>query len=356
MQLNYGFVRFIILVVLLSLLAGLAAGGCTPVTVPVVQPGSEDGPLNGGDPDGGEAEPPEIDLEIVRPNEIGMIPILMYHDIGAEEKEWVRMADNFRRDLQRLYDDGYRLLNLNDLLQNNIGTPAGYTPAVLTFDDSTAGQLRYVEQPDGTKIIDPDCAVGILLDFAEKHPDFSLAGTFYIYYPLPFRQKGTVETKLRELVRLGFEIGNHTNGHENLAKIPPERIQEELARMAETTAQIVPGYRVNTLALPYGGNPKSEWRGLLAAGEFEGMEYANDAVLQVGANPAQGPNHMKFDPLRLPRIRGSQAELDRWLDYLTEHPEKRFVSDGDPATVTVPAAVVANVRMESLGGKTLRQY
>ena len=39
---------------------------------------------------------------------------------------------------------------------------------VLTFDDSSIGQFRYLE--DGT--IDPDSAMGILLDFAEAHPDF----------------------------------------------------------------------------------------------------------------------------------------------------------------------------------------
>jgi len=353
MRCNFSVERYIIFAVVLCL---LAAGGCSPGTVPAVQPDGEEMPVDGDGPDGGTIEPPELDLEQVRPNEIGLIPILMYHDIGPEEKEWVRTADNFRQDLQRLYDNGYRPLNLNDLLRNNITTPAGCTPVIFTFDDGTAGQLRYLEQPDGTYAIDPECAVGIMLDFAAEHPDFGIAGTFYIYYPLPFRQQGMVEEKLQELVQLGFEIGNHTNRHENLANLPPERIREELARMAGTTAQLVPDYQVNTLALPYGGNPKSEWRGLLGAGEYDGIEYVNDAVLLVGSNPAYGPNHVKYDPMRLPRIRGSQTELDRWLVYLSEHSEKRFVSDGDPAIVTAPATAAADVRMESLGEKTLRQY
>jgi hypothetical protein len=355
MRCGFGLTRSIMLLVILVLLTGLAFG-CSPGSVPAGTPGGGD--ETGGDTDGGEgpAAPPEIDLAIVKPNEIGMIPILMYHEIGKEEKDWERTAANFRRDLQRLYDEGYRLLSLNDLLQNNITTPAGCTPVVLTFDDGTAGQMRYFVQPDGPPVLDPDCAVGILLDLAAEQPDFGLAGTFYIYYPRPFRQKETMEMKLRELVRLGFEIGNHTNGHENLAKVPPERIREELAKMAGTTAEIVPGYRVKTLALPYGGNPRSEWRELLAAGEYGGAEYQNDAVLLVGANPAPGPNHKQFDPLRLPRIQATQKELDHWLEYLAAHPEKRYISDGDPAIVTVPAAAADAVRLESLDEKTLRQY
>ena len=54
--------------------------------------------------------------------------------------------------------------------------PAGKTPVVLTFDDSTQFQFSY----DARGNIKPDTAVGILLEFQREHPGFPLAGTFYV--------------------------------------------------------------------------------------------------------------------------------------------------------------------------------
>jgi len=50
---------------------------------------------------------------------------------------------------------------------------------VLTFDDSSPGQFRYLAQ-NGSTSVDPDCAVGILEAFARRHPDFGLAATFFV--------------------------------------------------------------------------------------------------------------------------------------------------------------------------------
>ena len=135
------------------------------------------------DPGGNEdpaPEPEEIDYEALGVNELGQVMVLM-HQIGEEEAEWVRTPENFRKDLETLYAAGYRLIALNDLLDGNITVPAGTTPVVLTFDDGTIGHFRYIEQ-DGQTVIDPDCAVGILEQFAAEHPDFGQAATFFIMY------------------------------------------------------------------------------------------------------------------------------------------------------------------------------
>jgi hypothetical protein len=44
-----------------------------------------------------------------------------------------------------------------------------------------------------------------------------------------------------------------------------------------------------------------------------------------------------FDPVRLPRIQAIESELQHWLTYFDRHARERFVSDGDPSVVTVPA-------------------
>jgi len=42
--------------------------------------------------------------------------------------------------------------------------------------------------------------------------------------------------------------------------------------------------------------------------------------------------------VRLPRIQATERELAYWLNYFDKHPGERFVSDGDPNSVTVPTA------------------
>ena len=128
--------------------------------------------LSGGSRLLGAAEP-------LAPNELGRFMILEYHKIDYPEARWTRTPENFRRDLQRLWERGYRTVLLGDLLERKIALPSGTTPIVLTFDDSSPGQFRYIEKA-GQWVIDPDCGVGILEGFAREYPPFGHAATFYV--------------------------------------------------------------------------------------------------------------------------------------------------------------------------------
>jgi len=86
------------------------------------------------------------------PNELGRIMILEYHKIDYPEAQWTRTPENFRRDLETLYAKGYRVINMGDLLDRRITLPAGTTPVVLTFDDSSPGQFRYLEKNGSVEI------------------------------------------------------------------------------------------------------------------------------------------------------------------------------------------------------------
>ena len=303
-----------------------------------------------------EANQEEIDLVKIKPNELGRIMILMYHQISPKEGEWSRTPENFRRDLQRLYDNGYRLISLKDYLNNNIDVPAGFTPVILTFDDSPANQFKYIEE-NGELVIDPNCAVGIITEFAKSHPDFGTAATFYINFPASaFGQKGYTARKLVQLAEFNMDIGNHTYSHAYLNRIDSEAATKELALHVREVQKILPGYSVDSLALPFGLWPKD--KSIAIAGEFEGTTYNHKAILLVGAHPAPSPVSNKFNPLALPRVRGSQEELDKWFKYFEQRPEDRYISDGDPDTITVreDLAEYANLNKNSLQGKVLRTY
>lgn len=261
------------------------------------------------------------------PNPMGSIPILEYHKIDTPEARWTRTPENFRKDLQTFYDKGYRLIRLQDFLENKIRVERGRTPLILTFDDSSPGQLRFLPDGKGGYRVDPDCAVGILESFYARHPDFGMAATFFV---LPaadppnrlFNQPEYTGEKLRYLVAKGFEIGNHTLWHANLAKMRDQGVQRQIALALREIRKAVPGYVPKALALPLGIYPNN--RDLLLSGQFEGTTYQHAGVLMVSGGPAEPPNHPSFDPIRIPRIQAIESELRYWQNYLDKNPSKRY--------------------------------
>jgi peptidoglycan/xylan/chitin deacetylase (PgdA/CDA1 family) len=284
----------------------------------------------------------------LNPNELGRVMILEYHKIDYPEERWTRTPENFRHDLETLYAKGYRLINLGDLLDRKIKIPAGTTPVVLTFDDSSPGQFRYIEA-NGSVQIDPKSAIGILETFIAEKPDFGRGGTFYV---LPgaskpnrlFNQPEYEAKKLLFLVSHGYEIGNHTLWHANLGKYPEATVRAQVAEAQVWIQRHVPDYRTRTLALPHGVYPPDvNW---VLNGTAKGTTYSHDAVLMVAGGPAPSPFSRAFDPVRLPRIQAVERDLGYWINYFDKNPHERFVSDGDANSVTVPAASRDRLRAE----------
>ncbi len=274
------------------------------------------------------------------PNELGRVMILEYHKIDYPEERWTRTPENFRRDLETLYARGYRLVNLSAVLDGKITVPAGTTPVVLTFDDSSPGQFRYLAQ-NGSLTIDPKSGVGILEAFIKERPDFGRAGTFYV---LPgaskpnrlFDQPEHEGRKLRFLVEQGYEVGNHTLWHANLGKYSESTVRDQIAEAQVWIQRQVPDYKPRSIALPHGVYPKDVTWAL--AGSAKGAAYKHDAILMVAGGAAPSPFARTFDPVRLPRIQAVERDLGYWLSYFEKNPGERYVSDGDASTITVPAA------------------
>jgi hypothetical protein len=287
-------------------------------------------------------------------NELGRVMILEYHKIDYPEERWTRTPENFRRDLETLYARGYRLQSLNGLIEGRITVPAGTTPVVLTFDDSSAGQFRYVDHK-GTLEIDPKSGVGVLEAFIREKPDFGRAATFFV---LPgakapnnlFNQPEHEGRKLRWLVEQGYELGNHTLWHANLGKYDEATVRAQLAEAQVWVQRHVPQYRFRSLALPHGVYPKEV--GWALTGTAKGTTYRHEAILMVAGGAAPSPFAKSFDAVRLPRIQAVEHDLRFWLNHFDKAPGDRYISDGNPDTLTYPTAQKDRLRPEL--SKTLK--
>lgn len=285
----------------------------------------------------------------LRPNELGQVPVLMYHQIRVDGGgDFDLTPEQFRRELLQLYRQRYRPVRAIDLVRGNLDVPAGTTPVVMTFDDSTKEQLSY--GPDGK--IKPDTAIGIMLAFERRHPDFKPAGTFYVNRE-PFAGVRQGPAMLRWLDSHGFELGNHTFDHLPFNQLDETGIQKELVKGKHVITSAIPGADVATMALPLGVMPTPSR--LAVRGSWGGDSYHNEGVFLVGASPAPSPFSTTFDPAAIPRIRTSpwvgrdDYGSGFWLRLLQQHPEQRYVSDGNPGRITFPRRLAKTLapRLES---------
>ena len=361
----------IIILIALLLLTGCAG---TPAPVieahveetdsPSVTEGAEDTEIKEPENEENIEEPDDedaisaIDMSL-NPNELGEIMILMYHGIGEEESVWQRTPDNFRKDLEYMYQNGYRMISLNDYAKGEIKTQAGFTPIILTFDDGRQNNFNYIEV-NGEVIIDPDCAVGVLEEFKNKYPDFDVTASFFLGTNI-FGQKEYADKKLNWLVENGYDIGNHTYSHNEMATLDSERIQMEIGSVNNIIKQHVPDYAVETLALPHGSNPKDEFIESMLKGEYEGNKYETIAVLDVGWRPAYSPFDTLTNFISLYRVTASEINVDNCgiYDYFNSYEKnsrERFISDGNPDVVTIPQRHGEYLNMDMVGDKLVNIY
>jgi peptidoglycan/xylan/chitin deacetylase (PgdA/CDA1 family) len=280
------------------------------------------------------------------PNELGGIPVVMHHMIRSDRVgEYDQTPAEFRAELEYLWQHGYTPVNVGELLAGELEVPKGTTPVAFTFDDATTYQIAFTR--DGE--VKPTTAVGIMLDFARKNRGFVPKGTFYVNRT-PFGSTTSAKQALQWLTANGFEIGNHTHTHIPLRTLSDEEVQKELWTGENLIRKILPGYDVTSLALPLGSMPKNEE--LAVRGSWQGRPYGPYGVLLVGANPAPSPYSKTFNPGQIPRIRTSHADwhgepdfsFGYWRAELERNPGSRYVSDGDPASITVPKGAEKDVK------------
>jgi hypothetical protein len=355
--------RFVVFGFVFALVAG-AAAACSPsdsrtikavagdvVAKPPAPAATAGGALPSTDPASNATSPSTTTLAA---NELGRIPVFEYHLIGAKNGVYERTIDGLRRDLEVMYQRGYRPVSIAEVLDKKIDLPAGQSPAVLVFDDASPSQFRYIEK-NGQLEIDPTSAVGVLTAFNKAHPDWRNRAVFCM---LPAAQAGrsffgdkNIEgqktewryKKVKFLADQGFELCNHTLYHARLDRAGA-KVEEYIARGDMAIDSVIPGYKVRTFALPLGMWPqnralakKGSWRD--AKGRVVSYDY--DAILEVAGGPARSPFDPQFNPLSIPRVQviGDSA-VTRTLNGLEKHGQ-RYVSDGDAKTVARPTATTA---------------
>ena len=263
----------------------------------------------------------------LEPNELGVVPVLMYHQLLADGGgDYDLTPDEFRAELERLHEAGYRPVTASALATGKIDLPRGATPVVLTFDDSTTSQAALL--PNGR--IDPESAVGIMLEFARDHADFRPAGTFYVNRA-PFGADPRAGELVQRLLALGFELGNHTLDHApprradrrgraaaDRAREPPDSGAGARRRDRDDRASLRPAAR------PARARPQA------APGTARAIDFAG--AFLAGAEPSPSPVSRSFEPGEIPRIRTDPADLlngsSDWLARLEASPALRYVSDG----------------------------
>jgi peptidoglycan/xylan/chitin deacetylase (PgdA/CDA1 family) len=275
--------------------------------------------------------PAKASAKDVQANELGQIPVLMYHRLSAAPKSvYDRTPEDFRAELESLASQGYVPITAADLATRHIDLPAGKHPVVLTFDDGDPSTLHLTAAGEPADLT----AVSILLQVARAHPGFTPVASMYVNEN-PFGDGPRALTWLRGH---GFEVGNHTREHTDLRSVTADVAQSAIADEDRIIRGALPGYAPATLALPYGSHPRTKELSLRG----QGYDYA--AALLVGANPAPSPYSPKYDPVSVPRIRsqgpdGKDATYGStvWLDKLARTPGLRYTSDGDPAILSYPS-------------------
>lgn len=335
------------LCVLLPIVAGCGKRAAAPATEPAKP-----------------AEPPRpsVDYSGLRVDETGAIPVVMYHDVaGSRNDKMFRTPESFRKDLQLLHEKGFHPVNLRDVTANRIAVPAGKSPVVITFDDARQSQFNLIESEKSYQI-DPKCAVGILEDFCKAHPEWKPAATFFV---LPkskrtqetFGQTGLGAQKLQYLLDKGYEIGNHSTNHRTFRSMSAKTVQEELAVAQAAIVADAPKAEVVSFALPYGALPRDKKvQPFLATGTHAGTTYRHTGVCLAAWRPMHAPGTRKYNPLRIERITPEDMRfgLKYWVDELASGRLQRYISDGDPTTVSFPASAKSNIDAELLRADGVR--
>jgi hypothetical protein len=275
------------------------------------------------------------------PNHNGRIPVLEYHVIGgAKDALYTRTAASFKADLEDVYRRGYRPITIAQMLDKNFtDVPAGMSPVVFVFDDASPEQFSYIEGADGSLTIDPTSGIGIWEDFMKTHPGWKNRGTFCLLNgasaghnffgdgPKYHGQKKAWRfQKVKWLADQGFELCDHTVWHMMLNKYPDAAVQQQIAGNMMAIDSAAPGYKIRTLALPYGLWPKNHelaWQGTWTDPKTgQAHPYHFDAVLEVAGGPSRSPYDPAFNPHSVPRIQAVGNDIAKTLDAMDKN---RFV-------------------------------
>ena len=230
--------------------------------------------------------------------------------------DWMVTVDEYNKILQSVYDNGYILVDINDvwsettgedgqpkMVRNTLYIPEGKKPLILSYDDvnyydymlkdgftyklilGDDGLLwSWGKDPQGNEVVSQDLdALTILDKFVRQHPDFSPFGakgslslTGYqgiLGYRTNTdtkdwddakeanrqREREAVKPIIAELKRTGWTFGSHTWGHINLSNHSVESVKEDTQRWLDEVGSLVGPTTI--LYYPHGARPDGgDWQ------------------------------------------------------------------------------------------------
>ena len=230
--------------------------------------------------------------------------------------DWMVTVEEYNRILQSVYDNGYILVDINDvwsettgedgqpkMVRNTLYLPEEKKPLILSYDDvnyydymlkdgftyklilGEDGLLwSWGKDPQGNEVVSQDLdALTILDKFVREHPDFSPFGakgslslTGYqgiLGYRTNTDTKDWDEAKeavrqqereavkpiIAELKRTGWTFGSHTWGHINLSNHSVESVKEDTQRWLDEVGSLVGPTTI--LYYPHGARPDGgDWQ------------------------------------------------------------------------------------------------
>jgi hypothetical protein len=275
-------------------------------------------------------------------HQMGKIPILEYHIIGGEKNGlYSRTVASYKADLDAAYRLGYRPITVAQMLDKDFrDVPAGMSPVIFVYDDASDSQFRYLDQ-GGKLVVDPTSGLGVWEAFARAHPGWKSRGTYCMLSggaaghnffgdspKFNGQKKEWRFQKVKYLADQGYELCDHTVWHAMLNKYPDTVVQEQIARNAMSIDSAVPGYKIRTMALPYGLWPKNRplaWQGTWTDPKTgKAHPYKFEAVLEVAGGPAKSPFDPTFNPKSINRIQAVGDDIVKQLQRLADT-KTRFV-------------------------------
>ena len=286
-------------------------------------------------------------------NELGRVPIMMYHGIREKTKNstgtvggnvdkdgYNRTPEAFKKDLEFYYENGYEMIRLEDYINGKVTASYGKSPIILTFDDGNEDNIRVTGLDDnGNIIIDKNSAVGILEEFKKEHKDVNVTATFFVNGGI-FNQSEYNDKILKWMVENGYDIGNHTQTHLDIKKSSSDRVQKEIAYVYDELEKVIPGKYVKIIALPFGSpyvKSHDNFKYVLSS-TYNDKTYETEAALRVGWEPEVSCYDKDFDKTFLKRCRaydnnGKEFDIDMVFNSILK--TTKYISDGNPDTIVV---------------------
>jgi len=168
-----------------------------------------------------------------------LVPVLVYHNISAQDKGKLSIAAHtFEAQIRELRDEGFQAISLADFVAFTAGRRQLPRKSVLlTFDDGYKSFIQYARP---------------------TLKDYSFGATLFVYSDFIGAGSGLSWQELRTLSGQGYDVQAHSKSHANLRRKEGEseaayakRIEAELAYPLTLYKKNLP-QPVDALAYPYG--------------------------------------------------------------------------------------------------------